>query len=254
MGKIMTKNNISNIYYGEDEVSAIYYGNNLVYSPSNLTFQNATWSKINELAQAGTIQNYFSVGDEKTIQLSNGDKAILVILGFNHDDLTAGGKAKVSIGMKSVLNTTYQMNPAPSSNAGGWNSSTMRLTTLPSIFNTLPEDLQRVIKYVNKKTSQGSQSSVIITSSDRLWLLSFSEIYSNPGTIYSQEGSIYSYWSTRTTNNDRLKYKYGKTSSTDWWLRSPTKTSDTNFQRITGGLITGNKANNYLGVSFGFCI
>lgn len=56
------------------------------------TFAESDWATIAEESEKGNAQKYFAVGDEKTIELTTGEEITLVILGFNHDDLTGGGK------------------------------------------------------------------------------------------------------------------------------------------------------------------
>ena len=112
-----------------------------------------------------------SVGDEKTIALSTDEQITLVILGFNHDDLSDGSwKAGITICMKNLLATQYSIN-ATATNAGGWDESEMRTSTMPTLLSQLPSDLQSVVKQVNKKATAGSQSTSITTSADKLWLL-----------------------------------------------------------------------------------
>ena len=135
---------------------------------SKPTFADSDWETINEVAQSGKAASYFNVGDEKTIELTTGEQVTLVILGFNHDDLTAGGKAAISIGMKDCLSTTYKMNDS-GTNVGGWDTSLMRTSTMATLLSQLPADLQKVVKAVNKKASAGNKSTTITTSSDKLW-------------------------------------------------------------------------------------
>ena len=52
------------------------------------SLQDADAATIAMLSENGKIQNYYSVGDEKTITLSTGEQVTFVILGFDHDDLS----------------------------------------------------------------------------------------------------------------------------------------------------------------------
>ena len=202
--------------------------NNVAYF-EDASFANMSWATINEFASDTSLVKTFNVGDEKTIELSNGETVILVILGISHDDLTAGGKAGLTIGMKDCLATTYPMNNA--SSPVSWENSTMRTTTLPYIFSLLPEDLQSVIKYVDKttageETSGGSTTYVPVVTSDRLFLLARKEIFGvATGTIWDavvDEGTQYAYWAEHDTNNDRIKTydNNGISTASQWWTRS----------------------------------
>lgn len=259
--------------------------NDLVYfvtkEPLNVgTFADTSWKTIAEVSATGEAQNYFNVGDEKTIELTTGEEVTLVILGFNHDDLTSGGKAGISIGMKNQLATTYPMNPS-NTNTGGWNNSAMRTSTMATLLSQLPSDLQSVIKSVNKKATDGGGSSsspvtTITTSTDKLWLFALAEVYSkvsiegstediaDNAAGYEAEGEQYDYYYNLIGDNNggtsanaalvkRLSNGIGI--QLGWWLRSPLISFNGNFRAITNrGMAAANPASGSYGVSFGFCV
>lgn len=225
---------------------------------TDFSFEKASWSDIAALSESGSADKYFSVGDEKTISLTTGEQVTLVILGFDHDDLTSGGKAGMTIGMKNLLATTYRMN-ATGTNAGGWDESEMRTSTMATLLSQLPSDLQGVIKQVNKKATAGSQSTSITTSADKLWLLAEVEVDGTTSAGYADEGEQYEYWKTvkdGTVAADRIKYlSNGSGSADSWWLRSPSVGISTHFRYFSSsGLVNGGNANVARGVSFGFCV
>ena len=173
-------------YMTDDEVDALFAS-----TPSIPSFADATWEQIAQVAEAGTASDYFAVGDEKTIALSTDEQITLVILGFNHDDLSDGsGKAGITIGMKNLLATTYRMN-ATATNEGGWDESEMRTSTMATLLSQLPADLSNVIKQVNKKATVGSRSTSITTSADKLWLLAEVEVDGTTSAGYADEGERY---------------------------------------------------------------
>ena len=225
---------------------------------TDFSFEKASWSDIAALSESGSADKYFSVGDEKTISLTTGEQVTFVILGFDHDDLTSGGKAGMTIGMKNLLATTYRMN-ATGTNAGGWDESEMRTSTMATLLSQLPSDLQGVIKQVNKKATAGSQSTSITTSADKLWLLAEVEVDGTTSAGYADEGEQYEYWKTvkdGTVAADRIKYlSNGSGSAYFWWLRSPYVGSSSGFRYIfSTGAVGYYYANVTRGVSFGFCV
>lgn len=225
---------------------------------TDFSFEKASWSDIAALSESGSADKYFSVGDEKTISLTTGEQVTLVILGFDHDDLTGGGKAGMTIGMKNLLATTYRMN-ATATNEGGWDESEMRTSTMATLLSQLPSDLQGVIKQVNKKATAGGASTSITTSADKLWLLAEVEVDGTTSAGYADEGEQYEYWKTvkdGTVAADRIKYlSNGSGSAYIWWLRSPRVSGSTSFRYFssTGG-VNYDAANVTRGVSFGFCV
>ena len=225
---------------------------------TDFSFEKASWSDIAALSESGSADKYFSVGDEKTISLTTGEQVTLVILGFDHDDLTSGGKAGMTIGMKNLLATTYRMN-ATGTNAGGWDESEMRTSTMATLLSQLPSDLQGVIKQVNKKATAGSQSTSITTSADKLWLLAEVEVDGTTSAGYADEGEQYEYWKTvkdGTVAADRIKYlSNGSGSADSWWLRSPGVSTSVTFRYVaSAGGVSHSGANGTRGVSFGFCV
>lgn len=228
------------------------------FSTTRVTFATAAWDDISYISVSGNAQKYFNVGDEKTIELTTGEEITLVILGFNHDALTSGGEAGMTIGMKNLLATKYNMNS--STNTGGWERSEMRTETMQTLLSQLPSDLQAVIKNVDKKATDGDGSTTIITSSDKLFLFSRVEIDGTTEAVYADEGKQYEYWKTvkdGTVDADRIKYlSNGGGRATGWWLRSSEVGSPTSFQYFlsTGGRSDGIGAYYLVGVSFGFCV
>lgn len=225
---------------------------------TDFSFEKASWSDIAALSESGSADKYFSVGDEKTISLTTGEQVTLVILGFDHDDLTGGGKAGMTIGMKNLLATTYRMN-ATATNEGGWDESEMRTSTMATLLSQLPSDLQGVIKQVNKKATAGGASTSITTSADKLWLLAEVEVDGTTSAGYADEGEQYEYWKTvkdGTVAADRIKYlSNGSGSAIGWWLRSPSVSDSTYFRAFaSSGGVGINSANGARGVSFGFCV
>ena len=228
-----------------------------VFVTTSFNFEKASWADIAAISESGRAAAYFVVGEEKTIELTTGKEITLVILGFNHDDLTSGGKAGMTIGMKNLLATRYAMNSA-ATNAGGWDQSKMRTETMQTLLAQLPSDLRNSIKQVNKKATAGGASTTITTSSDKLFLFSEVEIDGTTTAGYADEGEQYEYWKTikdGTVAADRIKYLSNGGGSGMWWLRSPRVSYSDTFRCITLDGIVGNiTATRTYGVSFGFCV
>lgn len=228
-----------------------------------------SWAEIAEIAKAGRAACVFNIGDEKTITLSTGEKITLVILGFFHDtyydsEYDEDTSYTITFGMKNCLATRYQMN-ASNTNVGGWESSKMRTSVMPTLLSQLPADLQSVIKSVYKKTSAGNKSTTITTTNDKLFLLSEVEVNGTTATTYADEGGQYAYFKR---NGGYVQYgndgyypngikalSNGDGDSYYWWLRSPSVAYAHTFRCVfAGGSVNNIGASSSYGVSFGFCV
>ena len=226
------------------------------FATTDLSFAKSSWAQIAALSESGAAKTYFSVGDEKTIELTTGEEITLVILGFNHDDLTGGGKAGITIGMKNLLATTYRMN-ATSTNAGGWNNSQMRTSTMATLLSQLPVDLRNVVKQVNKKAMSEIISATSIENSATSTIADYADAYNAEGTQYEYYRNLIGDNNGGTTANANLikKLSNGGGSASDWWLRSPYVSSSAAFRCIySAGSVNGSGASGTSGVSFGFCV
>ncbi len=222
-----------------------------------------------------------TVGAKKTITIDEKDYTVR-ILGFNHDTLengqTAYGdasitKAGISFEFETLL-PSAEMNSS-NTNSGGWAASLMR-TNLNSttavdgkinLSNIEGVIGSNIIKSVTKsyiKTYNNASS--VTTCNDKLWLLACSEIWSKGyqenayGYAIASEGDQYKYYAdinaTWNSSNSKLYKMYqGSTSSSSWWLRSPTY----NFSYIictvySGGYCLNGIADKTNGVAPGFAI
>lgn len=217
---------------------------------------NATWEQVVGIANSGEdVSQFWQVGDRCPLILTGGETVYAQIAGFLHDDLDDGsGLAAITFAFEDCISTIYSMNDSDT-NAGGWNGSLMRMSTLPTLLTRFPAVLQDSagIKTVNKIASAGSQSSNLITSPDRLWLFSTVEV--TGGTQYSAsgEGTIYPLFSTAA---NRIKGIGAGGEAAIWWLRSPNIGGGTSFACVTtDGIINRyGTASRAFGVAPGFCV
>lgn len=206
------------------------------------------WADIDICGRLGMAQQFFKVGDSKTVNIG-GTNYEVQIIGFNHDDKVSGGKAAYSFQLVDCLNQTQQMNTS-NTNTGGWNGSAMR-GRMSTYKSQLPAALRNVIKTVKKKSGTGGgSSSGTQQTNDDLFLLSEIEIFGTTTYSVAGEGTQYEWYKA---GNSRIKKVNG--SANFWWERSP-HSGDTN--RFCGVSSSGNAdygdANGSRGVSFGFCV
>ena len=107
-----------------------------------------------------------------------------------------------------------------------------------------------MLKFVNKVTSVGNNSSGLETTSDKLFLLSEIEVFGATQYSYAGEGKQYEYY---TAGNSTIKKVNG--SAYYWWERSPYSGSTNGFCSVSiSGYAGYDSASNSFGVSFGFCV
>lgn len=198
----------------------------------------------------------WKIGDTKDITLTTGEVIQIRIIGFNHDTLSDGsGTAGITLDMATCLNSYYPMD-SDRTNAGGWEVTDMRNTTLPTIKATLPQEWQNVIKKVDKKSANGGSTnfSAVVTTSDDLFLLSEIEVFGKfiQAQNSTDEGFLYEYYSINNTQDSRKK-PIG--SYNQWWLRSSNIDSTTSFLIVDyNGGEGSSTATSTDRVSFAFCV
>ena len=206
------------------------------------------WADIDICGRLGMAQQFFKVGDSKTVNIG-GTNYEVQIIGFNHDDKVSGGKAAYSFQLVDCLNQTQQMNTS-NTNTGGWNGSAMR-GRMSTYKSQLPAALRNVIKTVKKKSGTGGgSSSGTQQTNDDLFLLSEIEIFGTTTYSVAGEGTQYEWYKA---GNSRIKKVNG--SANYWWERSPRSGNATAFCFVNGsGGADSNAASSSRGVSFGFCV
>lgn len=206
------------------------------------------WADIDICGRLGMAQQFFKVGDSKTVNIG-GTNYEVQIIGFNHDDKVSGGKAAYSFQLVDCLNQTQQMNTS-NTNTGGWNGSAMR-GRMSTYKSQLPAALRNVIKTVKKKSGTGGgSSSGTQQTNDDLFLLSEIEIFGTTTYSVAGEGTQYEWYKA---GNSRIKKVNG--SADYWWERSPYSGNTYNFCYVnSNGNASDSTASYSYGVSFGFCV
>ena len=167
-------------------------------------------------------------GTKFSMELTNGKTLTYRIIGINHDDIADGsGKAGLTF-LTTSTTITSRMN-ATDTNAGGWEKSELR-TKMNSgeIWNLMPADFQSKVKSVRKLTNNvgggsANKNAAVTATSDKLFLLSYSEIvptsyWASDYPWSSSEGTQYEAFKGKVTNNysGNACLKIGLR----WWERS----------------------------------
>lgn len=204
----------------------------------------------------------------KLVTLTNNMTVPVQIVGFAHDDKTAGGKAGITFMFGECIGE-MPMN-AETTNAGGWEVSQMRAYLNGDGMALLPEDLKKVVAPVDKLTNNVGETldvSAVTTTSDSLWLPSLAELVgwlpddaSPYAPVFNAEGSQYKLY--RDTNvvweniENPILVKNYQNSPNDWWERSPYPDVSDCFLYVGSGGHPGfsDSASGSYGVVPGFCL
>jgi hypothetical protein len=181
----------------------------------NITFANASWSKIAEISESGEAENYFSLGETKELSFDvDGVRETLTmeIIGFNHNDLADGtGKAGITLWSRQVLKTS--MVPGKQSDANkftGYDTSVIKTWFNGTLLDAMPETLRERIKEVYTPTSWAAGGTIgygiAQESSNKCWLLSCTEMGAsayNGSSLCGVEGENYP---LLTSDTSRIRY------------------------------------------------
>lgn len=188
-----------------------------------LTFANASWAQIDEISQKGEAEQYFAIGDTKSITFM-GYTGTARIVGFNHDDLATGGKAGISIILDCLTpnGKIWQLGNDELYNKFYTNS----ISGLETYFAA---DLRSVMKVVTKQyetTKNSGTSPSMGTVNGKLWIPSVTELdidlsiltsASNPSNYIAAVGTAYEWFKN---NPYKVSYIHNSTSYPEYWLRT----------------------------------
>ena len=257
-GALATGNTTITVSYSEGGVTKTDTQTITVTAISN-TLNSNSWATIKAVSDAGQGDNYWDVGDTKSItingQVGNTNFSNLsinvYIIGFNHNSAREGsnrihfkiGKiGGTQVGLCDAQYSNYQsgngyfnMNPN-NSNSGGWASCHMRTTILGSdasptsprantLLAALPADLRAVMKPITKysdNTGGGNNTASYVTSTtDYLPLLAEFEIHGARTYANSAEQNYQQQYAYYQAGNSKVHYKHNATGTAAIvWCRS----------------------------------
>lgn len=253
-------------------ITAIYWdGENIPLQP---VFGDNSWAMIRRAFRNGLASGLWAVGDQKEVTLGDGKTYHIRIADMQSGryNLTDGsGTTNGVLEFVECLPTSYPINSSQVTDgdvtaytAGGWAMCQMKNTTLDvTVWGWLPDDMKNAISEITLNEYSYSSPSPR-ESTNKLFLPAETEIFmsrhfSGEGT---QTGCIkydrFDYYASATTDSSlplRQKYRLGQTSTTGWWLRSPSEGSSNNFSLVGGsGGYSFNSANGSYGVAPCFAI
>lgn len=160
----------------------------------------------------------------KKLQLSDGTKVTMRIVGFRQDERADGsGKAGITMISEDAVATRYI---STAGTASGWEGSELRTWMNKTLVDELPDEVSSKLVEVSKKTN-GQASTAVTGTSDKLWIPSFSEVVGKltsgmkRSDVYTPEGDQYQLFANEGVQWGGT-YSILSTNGTDgyWWLRS----------------------------------
>lgn len=210
----------------------------------------------------GAFTYNIKIGDKKDFKI-NDEIITAVVSGFNHD--ISNGETGITFIIENCLNETKKMYDGEY-NSGGWNNSYLRnylngnnndgglykqMTDVNG--NDISDIIKSVTKYSDPGYSDENNNIELISTTDKLWLLSPKEVnISLNNYIYNNtKDKKYPLFN----NNNLVK------SNINWWLRytfvySNSQQTNENFLLITyeGSIFFAGANSNSIGIVFGFTI
>ena len=160
----------------------------------------------------------------KKLQLGDGTKVTMRIVGFRQDELADGsGVAGITMVSEDAVGTRHI---STAGTAAGWEGSELRTWMNDTLTGELPDELGSKLLEVSKKTN-GQGTTSVSTTSDKLWIPSFSEVVGKltsgmkRADVYAPEGNQYQLFANADVQWGGT-YSVLSTSGSDdyWWLRS----------------------------------
>lgn len=244
----------------------------IVY-PYNSVLNSNSWEQISKASEQGVASSLWSIGDVKmdTINGTVGNLSVngeygFYIADFDHNKekegsgiLFMGFKTGYTNGVDIALcdsnynnlqlESGFIMNKRSTytssgvnygTNVGGWASSYMRNTIIPSFKQALSSSLKSVIKtstiYTDNVGGATDVDSNISSTTDTIYLAAEFEIFGQKSYANSYEQNYQTQFTYYKNGNSKIKYKHSSTSTAvRWWERSPNCDGTSTFCGVDGG-------------------
>lgn len=230
--------------------------------PVSTHISNMSWDNIRTVCLSNLASSFWKIGDVKTITSKSGDTYTIRLCDLQdgrYEYADGSGKSKavfefVDLYKLNGSDIRAEMNTS-SNNSGGWRSSNIRSTIIPTIINDLPDDLVSAISEVKVLSSIGGRDNYnqqVNSSNDKLFLPAeielFSEKHYSIGLPESPLGQ-FDYYKANNTNEARIK------SDRYYWERSPESNSSRSFCEISStGYYSSMSASGSSGIALIFAI
>ena len=227
-----------------------------------LDFATDSWEAIIANVKAGNGSEY-AVGSTKEVNLGTtyGTHTLRIANTSTPSECSGTGFSQSACGFVlefADIITTHVMNDT-STNVGGWPATAMRTFVNNDIYNAIPSEIKNAIIDTTVVSGHGSTSGETnFTSTDKLYLLSPKEIYTNFSSSLDSAKDLtraLDYYTNigLTTSSYSGAIKKNGTSASSWCLRAASSNITISFLSvISNGDWGNNTANSTDGVSPAF--
>ena len=227
-----------------------------------VSFSTDTWETIATAVKEGNISRY-KVGDTKEIDMGDyGTHTLRIANTSTPSECSTSGFSQTACGFVlefADIITTHNMNTT-ATNVGSFPSSNMYTFINNDIYNSLPVELQKVIINTKIISGHGSGETTNFTSTNKLYLLTPKEVYTNFSNSYDTSKDLtraLDYYIAKgvTNGNCSEAIKKNGSTATAWWFRTAYSYSNNGFYyaNASGDWYSGSATNAY-GVSPAFRI
>ena len=231
-----------------------------VKESTNIDFSSDSWDTIISNVKAGKGSSY-EVGAIKEVTLSTlGTHTIRVANNTTPSECSTSGFSQTACGFVlefADIITTHSMD---SSSVGGWNETALYTYLNNTIYNELPNNLKNSIINTTVVSSPSIISEEHIVSTDKMYLLAPSEIYSDWNDEYdisknlTRQLDYYKQKGTSASSNSSALKSLGST-NTGWWTRSADHVdAEFFFEVFSAGNCASSSVSSSSGVSPAFRI
>ena len=230
--------------------------------PSSVSFAEDSWETIVTRVQAGEISTY-NVGDTKEVNLGTtyGTHTLRIANTSTPSECSGTGFSQTACGFVlefADIITEHAINDTLT-NVGGWPASSMYTFVNNDIYNAIPSEIKNAIIDTTVVSGHGSTSGETnFTSTDKLYLLSPKEIYTNFSSSLDSAKDLtraLDYYTNigLTTSSYSGAIKKNGTSASSWCLRAASSNITISFLSVISNGDWGNgTANSTDGVSPAF--
>ena len=226
------------------------------------SFAEDSWNTIASNVKAGNTGKY-KVGNTKEVDLGTYGKHMVRIANMSTpDECKQEGFSQSACGFVvefTDIITTHNMNPTLT-NSGGWPASQMKTFIDKYIYNSLPDDLKKVIIDTKTVSGHGELDSENHISTDKLYLLATAEVWKDGDHADAARDKTrqLDYYSSKgvTTSSYAAAIKKDSTgTAAEWWLRGASSDFDFDFYYSwNNGAMSDTNADYSSGVSPAFRI